>query len=130
MQIWKMECWDKTTLPIPNTFILNEANYFIEILKENDEPAEEGELGRIVVTDLYNYAMPMIRYDTGDVGSLKYMEINGVKKKVITNFTGRKIDMVYDVSGRCLSPHKVSVTFWSFPELKQFQFIQEVKQII
>jgi phenylacetate-CoA ligase len=111
----------------PNTFILNEANYFIEILKENDEPAEEGELGRIVVTDLYNYAMPMIRYDTGDVGSLKYMEINGVKKKVITNFTGRKIDMVYDVGGRCLSPHKVSVTFWSFPEFKQFQFIQKGK---
>ena len=111
----------------PNTFVLNEANYFIEVLKENDEPANEGELGRIVVTDLYNYAMPMIRYDTGDVGSIKYMEINGIKKKVITNFTGRKIDMVYDVNGKCLSPHKVSVTFWGFPELKQFQFIQEGK---
>ena len=33
--------------------------------------------------------------------------------------------MVFDVNGNNVSPHKISVTFWSFPELKQFQFIQE-----
>ena len=30
--------------------------------------AVEDKLGRIVATSLYNYAMPFIRYDTGDVG--------------------------------------------------------------
>lgn len=110
----------------PNIFVINESNYFIEILDmEKDEPLKDGEIGRIVVTDLYNYAMPMIRYDTGDVGSFTYIEVNGVTKKAIKNFGGRKIDMVFDSKGNAISPHKISVSFWNFPELKQFQFIQE-----
>jgi phenylacetate-CoA ligase len=109
-----------------NTFILNEAHYIVEILKMDlDMPVEEGEIGRIVITDLYNYAMPIIRYDTGDVGSFKFIKYKGVNKKALTNFGGRKIDLVYDSDGNLLSPHKISVTFWSFPELKQFQFIQQ-----
>ncbi|WP_346243615.1 hypothetical protein MKZ19_19880 [Shouchella clausii] len=110
----------------PNTFIINEANYYIEILDmTTDEPAREGEVGRIVVTDLYNYAMPMIRYDTGDIGSLTMCRVGNVEKKAITDFGGRKIDIVFDVNGSIISPHKISVSFWSFSELKQFQFVQE-----
>lgn len=58
-----------------NIFILNEAHYIVEaLMMDADEPTREGEVGRIVITDLYNYAMPMIRYDTGDIGSISYVE--------------------------------------------------------
>lgn len=108
-----------------NEFICNEVHYLIEVFKINEDTlAEPGEIGRIVVTDFYNYAMPMIRYDTGDIGAINYVYINGVKKKVISNFTGRKIDIVYDVNGEILSPHKISVSFWGFSGIKQYQFIQ------
>jgi phenylacetate-CoA ligase len=114
---------------VNNTFMLNEAHYIFEILKtDSDVPAEAGEIGRIVVTDLFNYAMPMIRYDTGDVGMFTTLKQQGIKKKAISNFGGRKIDMVYDADGNYLSPHKISVAFWSFPEVKQFQFIQKSKK--
>lgn len=33
------------------------------------KPVSEGEVGEIVVTPLYNYGMPLIRYRIGDVGS-------------------------------------------------------------
>ena len=47
-------------------------NFYPEILKlDSDEPAEEGELGRIVVTDYYNKTFPMVRYDTGDTGIMR-----------------------------------------------------------
>jgi phenylacetate-CoA ligase len=109
-----------------NVFILNEANYIVEIFQmDADEPAPEGEVGRIVITDLYNLAMPLIRYDTGDVGAIAYVKRNGVNKKAITNFDGRRLDIVYDCYGNRLSPHTISSNFWSFPEIKQFQFIQE-----
>ena len=40
-------------------------NFYIEMLSlDSDEPVKPGELGRIVVTDFYNKAFPMIRYDT------------------------------------------------------------------
>lgn len=113
-----------------NTFILNETHYLTEILKMDvDELAQEGEVGRIVITDLYNYAMPMIRYDTGDVGSIKFIERGGINKKAISNFGGRKVDVVFDSLGNRLSPHLVTNNLWSFPELRQFQFIQVNKAV-
>jgi len=111
-----------------NVFILNEAHYIVEIFKmDADELGKEGELGRIVVTDLYNFAMPMIRYDTGDIGSVAFVKRNGVNKRAITNFGGRRVDMIYDCKGNLLSPHIITNNFWQFPEIEQYQFIQESK---
>ena len=38
----------------------------VELLDEEDRPVGPGAYGRVVVTALYNYAMPFIRYDIGD----------------------------------------------------------------
>jgi phenylacetate-CoA ligase len=37
-----------------------------EVLDERGQPCTPGEVGRIVVTDLHNYATPLVRYDIGD----------------------------------------------------------------
>jgi len=42
----------------------------VEVLRRDGTPAEPGETGRIVVTSLVNYAMPLIRYEIGDLGCL------------------------------------------------------------
>jgi phenylacetate-CoA ligase len=44
-------------------------NFFIEILDELDQPVAVGKAGRLVVTPLFNYAMPLLRYDTGDIAA-------------------------------------------------------------
>jgi phenylacetate-CoA ligase len=41
-------------------------NYF-EVLDSNDQPVGEGEEGRVIVTNLHNYSMPLIRYEIGDM---------------------------------------------------------------
>lgn len=40
----------------------------VEILGDDGAPVPPGMLGRIVVTSLYNYAMPLLRYAIGDYG--------------------------------------------------------------
>jgi phenylacetate-CoA ligase len=42
-------------------------NTLVEIVDENAQPVAPGESGRVLVTGLYNYATPFIRYDIGDV---------------------------------------------------------------
>lgn len=42
---------------------------YVEVVDPNGQPVAEGETGDILVTDLLNYAMPLIRYRIGDRGS-------------------------------------------------------------
>ena len=113
---------------ISNVFTLNEADYIVEICDNNGKPIDDGRLGHIVVTDLYNYAMPMIRYDTGDVGAINTFEINGRKKRCICNFSGRSVDVIYDTKGAALSPHVITNFMWSYPDVNQYQIIQKGKK--
>ncbi|MFN6305117.1 MAG: phenylacetate--CoA ligase family protein [Planctomycetota bacterium] len=46
---------------------VNENFYEIEIMRDG-QPVDDGQIGEIVITDLTNTAMPLIRYKVGDVG--------------------------------------------------------------
>lgn len=105
-------------------YIINTGSFFVEILKLNsNESAEDGELGRIVITDLYNKAMPMIRYDTGDLGIMTHTS-NGQKGKFLAKIEGRSNDFLFSTKGDLLSPVTISVNMWKYKDLKQYQFIQ------
>lgn len=107
-------------------FHLNNACYYFEVLKlDSDEYAEEGEIGRIVITDLFNYAMPIIRYDTGDTGVIINNSKCGIKSMVLSELYGRRVDMIYDVEGKTLSPHVITNNMWGVEGINQFTFIQE-----
>lgn len=43
--------------------------FVVEVMREN-RPVKDGEVGEIVITDLSNTAMPLIRYYVGDVGRI------------------------------------------------------------
>ena len=60
-----------------------------------------GETGRFIATNLFNYAMPFIRYDTGDLGIVLEEECGcGRGLKRIGNVLGRSRDFVYTPDGR------------------------------
>ena len=86
-----------------NEFIVNEASFFVEILDiDSDTPVPDGTPGRIVITDLFNYCTPLIRYDTGDIGVLGKKEVMGHSRKVFKSVEGRKLDIIYDTKGSLL----------------------------
>ena len=41
-----------------------------EVLDNYNQPVKEGEEGRVIVTNLFNYSMPIIRYEIGDMAIL------------------------------------------------------------
>ena len=111
---------------IPGRFSLNWASYYFEVLKlESDEPADEGELGRIVITDLYNRAFPLIRYDTGDVAKIVRAENDF---PCFTDLFGRRMDLVHTTSGGVISPFLVSQTLKCAQGVEQWQFIQKTQK--
>lgn len=109
-------------------FHLNIASYFFEILQiDMDKPVQTGEIGRIVVTDLFNYAMPLIRYDTGDIGSISDISQCSIKTPVLKHLEGRMLDLIYDTSGNLISSFLVYKNMWKYTEILQYQLIQEAK---
>lgn len=108
-----------------NVFLMNRADYYVEILKpDTDQQADIGEVGRIVVTDLMNNAMPMIRYDTGDVGTWVTVKTTNGERLAIGSFGGRKVDMIYGVDNEPVSPHSISTAMWKYKSIEQYQFAQ------
>jgi len=104
-------------------FLVNTASYLVEILDlEKDIPVPLGQLGRIVITDLYNMAMPFIRYDTGDLAVMEYDNIDNYF--YFTEVHGRKMDLVFDTKFRPVSPLTINNNMLLFPEVIQYQFIQ------
>jgi phenylacetate-CoA ligase len=101
-------------------FEINWASYNIEILDLNeDKPVSYGEIGRVVVTDFFNYATPIIRYDTGDVA---VMNIDN-NVPYIERIEGRKLDMIYNTSGEIISSH-LCYHLFKYGTFKQYQLVQ------
>jgi phenylacetate-CoA ligase len=103
-------------------FLINTASYFVEIMDfESDKVVSHGEKGRIVVTDLFNYAMPLIRYDTGDIGSI-IKDQDG--KLFLSSVEGRKLDLIFDTNNQLVSSYIVYKNMWQYKEISQYQLIQ------
>lgn len=43
---------------------------YVELVDDTGKSVEPGEIGRVILTDLFNYAMPLIRYEIGDLAAL------------------------------------------------------------
>lgn len=52
---------------VDGDWIVNNETLLVEIVDDNGLPVDVGTEGRVVVTSLYNKAMPFIRYDLGDL---------------------------------------------------------------
>ena len=80
-----------------NQWIINTESLFIEIVDDNNTPLPYGELGRIIVTSLYNKAHPFIRYELGDLGILKKIDSKTI---LLEKLEGRREDIVHLPSGK------------------------------
>jgi phenylacetate-CoA ligase len=108
-----------------DTYVINTGSFLVETFDmEKDIPIGQNMLGRIVITDLFNFAMPLIRYDTGDIGIIAEKEVNNKLQLVLSKVEGRKVDFINDTSGRLVSPHVITNTLWNYSDILQFQFIQ------
>lgn len=106
-------------------FRLNYGSYYFECLKmDSDEPAEEDELGRIVITDLFNYAYPLIRYDTGDIGKMVRYKEKGLFP-VYNVIWGKKNDILYSCEGVPVIPDAIDDMFFGLQSIEQWQIEQK-----
>jgi len=113
-------------------FHVSEERCIVEVVNDKGELLPYGEYGRLAVTDLYNHAMPLIRYVNGDEGVLtdepcacgrnliRIKEIAGRTSDIIDGLNNKKVHSTYF--------HVIFIPKLDWQKkygLKKYQFIQE-----
>ncbi len=98
----------------------------MEIVNEKNEQLENGK-GKILGTSLYNYAMPVIRYEVGDLGNITNDSCNcGRGHKLLKEIGGRSVDILTTPEGKNVHGWFFLYIFWEHCKgMKEYQVIQE-----
>lgn len=106
---------------------LNIEHLFVEFIKEDGKQAGSGEQGKIVVTDLMNMAMPLIRYQVEDVGIPTDRKcLCGRGLPLMEHVTGRVADFLIKKDGsQVAGVSLIENTLTKIPGINQMQIVQE-----
>jgi phenylacetate-CoA ligase len=105
---------------------LNAEHVFVEFLREDGSRAAPGEEARIVVTDLINQGMPLIRYAVGDLGVPSDRTCAcGRGLPVMEGLVGRSADSLRRRDGsRVAGVSLVEKTLTAIEGIEQLQIVQ------
>ena len=103
---------------------LQSEHLLVEILREDGLGCEPGETGRVVVTALHAFAMPLIRYDVGDYATVGGPCACGRGLPVIERILGRARNMLRLPNGDVLWPRYASIVLGKLFPLRQFRLVQ------
>jgi phenylacetate-CoA ligase len=105
----------------------------VEILHTSGEPAGEGEQGEVVVTSLHSYAMPFIRYRTGDIAIAGSTACEcGLPLSTLFDLRGRVSDFMIAADGSWIHPVTLIGVMLRVlgDRVRQFQFVQETRTLM
>jgi len=97
----------------------------LEVVDEEGNQLGAGGEGHILATSLYNYAMPFIRYDTGDLGILSNEKCEcGRDTPLLEKIIGRTTDYLEFSNGAIIGTPILTVLFGKF-DIIQYQIVQK-----
>ena len=103
----------------------------VEVLDDMGKQCDPGEIGRVVVTTLHNFAMPLIRYELGDYAEVGEPCPCGRGLPVIRRILGRHRNLLRLPDGRRHWP-SFPTDKWTpaAPSVEQLQIVQRSTQDI
>ncbi len=105
--------------------LLSFANH-VEVLNPDGSPTPPGEVGRIVVTPLHNLAMPLIRYDIGDVARVSSRPCTcGSPLPTLGEIQGRIVHQFVRPDGRLVFGGNFIAMFYEHDWIAEFYILQE-----
>jgi len=102
------------------------ANY-VEVVDEKGNRVPDGTEGEILVTSLTNFAMPLVRYRIGDVGTLSPMKTCDRERygQVFQAILGKTVDLFKTNSGALVEPGYFEALLYFKDWVRRFQVIQK-----
>jgi phenylacetate-CoA ligase len=109
-----------------NGLHLTAEHLIVEVVDDQGVPVAPGVEGHVLVTDLFNYGMPFVRYAIGDRAVAAAAPCPcGRGLPLLSKVTGRVLDMIHAPDGRVLPGEFFPHLFKDFASVARFQVIQE-----
>jgi len=99
-------------------------NLLVEILREDGTACLPGEMGRVVVTALHNFATPLLRYELGDYAEVGEPCPCGRGLPVLQRIVGRVRNLARDPDGRRFRPFIPFDGWRDIAPLRKIQLVQ------
>jgi phenylacetate-CoA ligase len=96
----------------------------VEVIAEDGRPCAPGETGRVVITHLHGFAMPIIRYEIGDLATVGKPCRCGRGLPVLTRIVGRQRNMMIGAKGERFRPSLGWKHIRRMAPIDQGQFVQ------
>ena len=102
----------------------------VEVLDADGRACPPGEVGRVVVTDLHNFATPLIRYDIGDFAEVGPPCPCGRGLPVLSRIIGRIRNLLVTADGKRHYPFLGQSQFLDIAPILQHQFVQTAYDLV
>ncbi|MCE9661363.1 MAG: hypothetical protein K8R60_22785 [Burkholderiales bacterium] len=96
----------------------------VEVLAEDGRPCGAGEVGRVVVTDLHNFASPLVRYEIGDWAEVGPPCPCGRGLPTLARILGRERNLLVKADGSRNWPLVGFHRFDQVAPVQQYQVVQ------
>lgn len=116
--------------PAHEHYHIQSESLLVEILDEMGRPCSPGEIGKVVITTLHNFAMPLIRYEVGDYAELGEPCPCGRGLPVLKRIMGRQRNMLTMPDGRQHWPSFPAEGWLPIAPVRQFQLVQRDLELI
>lgn len=104
---------------------------YIEILDDEGNALEDGKSGNIVITNLINRKMPLIRYAIGDIGVKKGGLCScGRGTELLERVSGRRVNIFKTVKGDKIDGEFFTHLFYGLDYVERFQVVQNKVDLI
>jgi phenylacetate-CoA ligase len=110
--------------PTSGLFHIMHENLIVEVINDDGSPTQVGEIGQVVVTDLFNSAAPMIRYDIGDHAEVGPVCTCGRHGPTLKRIMGRDRGLFQRADGTRFWPQAHQYKMSKFVKLLQWQIVQ------
>lgn len=112
--------------PEHEVYHVQSENVLLEVVDDDGRPCAPGEIGRVLVTSLHNFATPLIRYHLGDYAEVGAPCACGRGLPVIERVLGRQRNRLALPDGSTVFPYFGNHDDYKAiaPQVLQFQFIQ------
>lgn len=113
--------------PENNAYHIQPENILVEVLNEDGKDSLPGEIGKVVVTTLHNYATPLIRYELGDYAEVGEQCSCSRKTQLLNRILGRSRNMMVLPNGEVKWPLIGAIFdgFETFTTVQQYQVVQK-----